>query len=73
MNGIISLIAGILVAIFGTLGVKLLDQTPEVTISIIIGVILSIVFLKGMPVGPLIGAGIAMVVIKFVDFVKDLF
>ncbi|OEG00101.1 hypothetical protein BHF71_06440 [Vulcanibacillus modesticaldus] len=70
--GLIALFAGILVAIFGAYGVQLLDQSPQVTISLVVGTILGVVFLKGVPVGPLIGAGIAMSIIRILELVNIL-
>lgn len=68
--GIISILAGVLVAILGSFGVQLLDKSPQVTFAIVLGVILSVVFFKGIPVGPLIGAGIAMALMKAFDIIK---
>ncbi len=70
--GIISLLSGIAVALLASYGIKLLDNTPEITISIVTGVILSVIFFRGIPVGPLIGAGIAVIFIKLFDWLKFL-
>lgn len=68
--GIIALASGIIVALFAAFGVQLLDKSPEITISLVLGTIFSVIFLKGIPVGPLIGAGIAMAVIRIFDWLK---
>jgi len=68
--GIIALIAGIIVALLGAYGLDLLNSSPQITISLVIGTILAVVFLKGLPVGPLIASGIAMVIIKLYEVFK---
>lgn len=71
--GIISILAGIIVAILGSYGIQLLDKSPQMTISLVMGVIFAIIFLKGIPVGPLIGAGIAMFLMKLFEILKTFF
>lgn len=72
-HGFIALIAGIIVSLFAAYGVQLLDQSPQVTISLVIGTIFAVIFLKGIPVGPLIGAGIAMVLIQAYQWIYRFF
>lgn len=55
--GIVAIAMGILVAIFGCLGVDYIKATPEVTTALIIGTMIGVFFFKGIPVGPLIAAG----------------
>ncbi len=49
---------GILVAWFGGQGVDLLGTQPILITGLLIGTIIGVAFLKGIPVGPLIAAGI---------------
>ena len=50
--------AGILVAWLGGRGVTLMLNQPGVVPGLIIGTVTGVAFLKGVPVGPLIAAGI---------------
>lgn len=49
---------GVLVAWFGGQGVDLLGSQPILITGLLIGTIIGVAFLKGIPVGPLIAAGI---------------
>lgn len=60
----IALLSGVLVSILGREGVKLLTTTPELTVALVLGTIISVAVFKGVAVGPLIGAGIAYVLIS---------
>jgi uncharacterized membrane protein (DUF441 family) len=66
----IALISGILVALLAKNGVQLLASDPQITAALVLGTVLSVAVFKGVAVGPLIGAGIAYVFIKLVDFIK---
>jgi uncharacterized membrane protein (DUF441 family) len=68
--GWIVILSGLLVAIFGGVGVELLKQQPHMTAGLILGTIFGVVFFKGIPVGPLIGAGIAASIIRLYEFIK---
>ncbi|WP_226036445.1 DUF441 domain-containing protein [Aquibacillus saliphilus] len=64
----IALGAGIFVAIIAKNGLDLLANDPHLTTALVMGTILAVVFFQGVAVGPLIGAGIAYMVMKAVDF-----
>lgn len=55
---ILAIITGVLVAWFGGRGVGLLASQPMLITGLIIGTIIGVAFLGGVPVGPLIAAGI---------------
>ncbi|WP_066636156.1 DUF441 domain-containing protein [Desulfolucanica intricata] len=57
-TGIISLAIGIFVAILGGKGVSLLAAQPQIITGVLVGTIIGTSFLGGVPVGPLIAAGI---------------
>ncbi|UFT98009.1 DUF441 domain-containing protein [Radiobacillus kanasensis] len=65
--GWIALGAGIFVALIAKNGLDLLANDPHLTTALVLGTIIAVVFFHGVAVGPLIGAGIAYVVMKFVD------
>lgn len=60
--GIVSLIVGAGVAIFGYLGVDYMKASPEVATALIIGTMIGVFFFRGVPVGPLIASGVVYVV-----------
>ena len=62
--GIISLIVGAGVAIFGYLGVDYMKASPEVATALIIGTMIGVFFFKGVPVGPLIASGVVYVIMS---------
>lgn len=55
---ILAILTGVLVAWFGGRGVGLLATQPMLITGLIIGTIIGVAFLGGVPVGPLIAAGI---------------
>jgi uncharacterized membrane protein (DUF441 family) len=64
----IALISGIAVALLAKGGVTLLAKDPHITTALVLGTILSVALFKGVAVGPLIGAGIAYLFMKIIDF-----
>ncbi|WP_112181596.1 MULTISPECIES: DUF441 domain-containing protein [Paraliobacillus] len=66
--GWIALGAGAFVAIVAKGGLDLLANDPHLTTALVMGTILAVVLFQGVAVGPLIGAGIAYMVMRIVDF-----
>lgn len=58
---ILALIMGIAVTQFTREGLLLMENTPTVTVNLVIGVIVGVAFFKGVPSGPLIASGITAV------------
>lgn len=63
----IALISGIAVALLAKGGVTLLARDPHITTALVLGTILAVSLFKGVAVGPLIGAGIAYLVMKILE------
>jgi uncharacterized membrane protein (DUF441 family) len=63
----IALISGIAVALLAKGGVTLLAKDPHITTALVLGTILAVSLFKGVAVGPLIGAGIAYLVMKIIE------
>ncbi len=61
--GIIAFGSGIFVALAAAQGVQLMRVDPVVTTALLAGTILAVGFMKGVPVGPLVGAGIAALIL----------
>ncbi|MCZ0704440.1 uncharacterized membrane protein (DUF441 family) [Natronobacillus azotifigens] len=66
--GWIALGSGIFVAIVARGGLDLLANDPHLTTALVIGTLIAVVFFQGVAVGPLIGAGIAYMIMRIVDF-----
>lgn len=64
----IALISGILVAVIAKGGITLLANDPHITTALVFGTIIAVALFHGVAVGPLIGAGIAYLMIKIVAF-----
>ncbi|OXS80610.1 DUF441 domain-containing protein [Domibacillus enclensis] len=60
----IALSAGIIVALIAKNGVVLLAEDPHITTALVFGTVLAVALFNGVPVGPLIGAGIAYYAMK---------
>ncbi|WP_202080776.1 DUF441 domain-containing protein [Caldalkalibacillus salinus] len=67
--GVVALVSGVAVAMLGAYGVRLLSDDPQVTMALVLGTILAVAFLKGVAVGPLIGAGIAYLLMKAIQLI----
>lgn len=64
-HSILAILVGVLVAWLGGRGVKLMSVEPNVVAGLLIGTVIGVSFLKGVPVGPLIAAGILSLVYTF--------
>lgn len=71
--GILALTGGAVATYMNGSGLELLKINPQVIVGLVIGSIIGIVFLRGIPVGPLMAAGITALFIKIFQFVFDRF
>lgn len=62
-KSILAVLVGLLVAWLGGRGMKLMSTQPDVVAGLLIGTIAGVAFFKGVPVGPLIAAGILSLVL----------
>lgn len=69
--GILALIGGAIATYMNGKGLALLKIDPQLIVGLVIGSIFGIVFLKGIPVGPLMAAGITAFLLKVFTFVFD--
>ncbi|MED0704578.1 DUF441 domain-containing protein [Aneurinibacillus aneurinilyticus] len=56
--GIMAIVVGLGVAYLGGRGTSLLTAQPHIVTGLLIGTILGVAFFRGVPVGPLIAAGV---------------
>lgn len=67
--GWIAIGCGLLVAIFSRQGVSLIAERPEVTVALVVGTIIGIIFFKGMAAGPIIAGGMTYMVYTLFQFI----
>ena len=71
--GILALVGGAIATYMNGKGLDLLKIDPQLIVGLVIGSILGIVFLRGIPVGPLMAAGITALLLKISTYLFDLF
>ena len=59
LPGLLAIAGGVIATRLNGMGLTLLESQPQVILGLVIGSIIGIVFLKGVPVGPLMAGGIA--------------
>jgi uncharacterized membrane protein (DUF441 family) len=64
----VALGSGIAVAMIAKNGLTLLANDPHITAALVFGTILAVALFQGVAVGPLIGAGIAYMAMKVVEY-----
>jgi len=69
--GIIALAGGAIATYMNGKGLELLKIDPQLIVGLVMGSIFGIVFLRGIPVGPLMAAGITAFLLKLAYFVAD--
>ena len=60
---ILALFIGLLVALLGRWGIAMMTTDPQITLTLMIGTVLGVIFFKGVAVGPLIAGGITYVIL----------
>ena len=68
-TGVAPLDGGALATWMNGKGLDLLQRDPQLIVGLVIGSIFGILFLRGIPVGPLMAAGIAALLLKLADSV----
>ncbi|WP_427813719.1 DUF441 domain-containing protein [Enterococcus sp. 22-H-5-01] len=69
--GWVATICGVLVAVLSSKGVGLINQSPEVTVALVFGTIMGVVFLKGIAAGPVIAAGMTYCIMQVIQTVMN--
>ncbi|MGI6038222.1 MAG: DUF441 domain-containing protein [Limnochordia bacterium] len=64
-GGLVAIIVGICSAILAARGVDYLKVEPEILVGLIVGSVIGVSFLGGIPNGPLMSAGIVAVILGF--------
>lgn len=69
--GILALLGGAIATYMNGKGLDLLKIDPQLIVGLVIGSIFGIIFLKGIPVGPLMAAGITAFLLKLFTLLAD--
>jgi len=69
LPGILALAGGALASFLNGRGLDLLKIDPQLVVGLVIGSIIGIIFFRGIPVGPLMAAGITMMIMKIVQLI----
>lgn len=69
--GIIALLGGAFATYMNSRGLELLKVDPQIIVGLVIGSILGVIFLRGIPVGPLMAAGLTALLMKVVQMIFD--
>jgi len=72
-TGWMALLGGAAATYLNNKGLDLLKFDPQLIIGMVLGSIVGIVMLRGIPVGPLMAAGLTALMIKVVDFIMNKF
>ncbi|MGZ4032712.1 MAG: DUF441 domain-containing protein [Tumebacillaceae bacterium] len=67
--GVCAIIGGILATYVNGQGLYMLKSDPELMMGLVIGSVFGIVFLKGIPVGPLMAAAIAAMLVRLYQLI----
>lgn len=67
LPGLAALVGGAVAANLSGRGLDLLKHRPEVMVGLILGTLLGVAFLRGIPVGPLNAAGLTAVLLKLLE------
>ena len=66
-RGLACALGGALATYMNGAGLNMLRIQPELLTGLVVGSIIGIVFFKGIPVGPLMAAGLAAIFIKIIE------
>lgn len=66
--GILALCGGAIATYMNGKGLDLLKMDPQLIVGLVIGSIFGIIFMRGIPVGPLMAAGITALLLKIFTF-----
>ncbi|MFD2611865.1 DUF441 domain-containing protein [Paenibacillus gansuensis] len=69
--GIVALLGGAIATYMNGKGLDLLKVDPQMIVGLVIGSIFGIIFLRGIPVGPLMAAGITAMLLKIVQLIMN--
>ncbi|MGC4376414.1 DUF441 domain-containing protein [Fictibacillus sp. Mic-4] len=73
LSGVVALAGGALATYMNGKGLEMLRVEPQLIVGLVVGSIIGIVFLRGIPVGPLMAAAITALLMKLIYLITKLF
>lgn len=70
LSGILAILGGAIATYMNGQGLSLLKFDPELMVGLVVGSIIGIVFFHGVPVGPLMAAGITAFLVKILQLIR---
>lgn len=70
LPGILAIVGGALATHLNGEGLKLLQIDPEIIFGLLVGSVIGIVFMGGIPVGPLMAAGLTALFLELINLFK---
>lgn len=70
LSGILAIIGGVAAAYLCGQGLILLQLQPEVVVGLVVGTVIGVSLLKGIPVGPLAAAGVTAILLNILGVGK---
>ena len=67
--GWVAILSGIGVSLLSEKGVNLLSGQPEITVALVFGTIIGVVFMKGVAAGPVIASGITYCILQIINII----
>ncbi|AFK87146.1 MULTISPECIES: DUF441 domain-containing protein [Thermoanaerobacterium] len=64
MEGVITIIAGIIVAVLASIGLNTMKVDANGVVGVLLGTVIGVSFFKGAPVGPMIALGITTILLR---------
>ncbi|GGD70188.1 DUF441 domain-containing protein [Paenibacillus nasutitermitis] len=71
--GALALIGGATATYVNGKGLEMLKFDPQLIVGLVVGSIIGIIFMRGIPVGPLMAAGITAILFKIFQMIADRF
>lgn len=71
--GVMAIIGGIIVIFFTGRGYNLLLSNSSIILPLLVGTIIGMIVFKGVPVGPLVASGFAIIFFQIYQFISKLF
>lgn len=69
-SGLFAVIGGVLATSLNGQGLALLKEEPQIMVGLVLGSILGIVLFRGIPVGPLMAAALASLLLKMMNWLR---
>lgn len=70
LPGVVAILGGVLAAYLCGQGVLLLQVRPEVTVGLLVGTVIGVALLHGLPIGPLAAAGLTAMILNLLGLGK---